>query len=97
MHSGRFYLLKLSLECHELLMPLPLDIFTSPGYIWETGNYRIKRGIGMRKATVIVLMLALAGAVGAQSSIWFNGSLEAAQAKALAENKLILIDFSSHL
>jgi hypothetical protein len=51
----------------------------------------------MRRIAAIVLALTFAAAAGAQPSIWFDGSLEAAQAKALAENKLILIDFSSPL
>jgi len=51
----------------------------------------------MRRITAIVLVFAFAAGAGAQSAIWFDGSLEAAQAKALAENKLILVDFSSPL
>jgi len=51
----------------------------------------------MRRIAAIALALTFASMAGAQSSIWYDGSLEAAQAKALAENKLILIDFSSPL
>ena len=53
--------------------------------------------MNMKRITAIVLALAFASVAGAQSSIWFDGSLEAAQTRALAENKLILIDFSSPL
>jgi hypothetical protein len=49
----------------------------------------------MRKVAIIVGLLLLATSALAQSSIWFNGSWEDAQARAKAENKLILIDFYS--
>lgn len=50
----------------------------------------------MKKATALALLLLLAGAAAAQSPAWFKGSLEEALAKAKAENKLVLVDFSSY-
>lgn len=50
----------------------------------------------MRKALALTLLLLLAAAASAQSLEWFKGSLDEAFAKAKAENKLVLLDFSSY-
>jgi uncharacterized protein YyaL (SSP411 family) len=51
----------------------------------------------MKKAVGCALfLLLLAGAASAQGLDWFKGSPDEAFAKAKAENKLVLIDFSSY-
>jgi len=50
----------------------------------------------MKKALALSLLLLLAVAASAQSPDWFKGSLDEAFAKAKAENKLVLLDFSSY-
>jgi len=48
----------------------------------------------MKKFLTLVLVLALAGMASAQT--WFKGTLDAALAKAKAENKKLLLDFNSY-
>jgi hypothetical protein len=50
----------------------------------------------MKKGVVFSILLAIAAAASAQSLNWFKGSLDDAFAKAKAENKLVLVDFSSY-
>jgi len=50
----------------------------------------------MKKTFSIALFLLAAGAASAQSLDWFKGTPEEAFAKAKADNKLVLIDFSSY-
>lgn len=49
----------------------------------------------MRKRMAILVLLLLAGSAFAQGVQWFDGSFEAAKAKAKVEQKLILINFFS--
>jgi hypothetical protein len=46
----------------------------------------------MKKTVTLVLVLALAAAA-AHGQTWLTGSVEDAQAKAKAQNKLLLLDF----
>jgi hypothetical protein len=46
----------------------------------------------MKKATMLVLVLALTAAAG-RAQTWLTGSVEDALAKAKAQNKLLLLDF----
>ena len=50
----------------------------------------------MKKTAGFALLLVLAGAASAQSLDWFKGTPDEAFVKAKAENKLVLIDFSSY-
>jgi hypothetical protein len=48
------------------------------------------------KFVTFSLLVLLAATASAQSLGWFKGSLDDAFAKAKAENKLVLVDFSSY-
>jgi uncharacterized protein YyaL (SSP411 family) len=50
----------------------------------------------MRKTAAVALFIFAAGIASAQGLDWFKGSPEEAFAKAKAENKLVLVDFSSY-
>lgn len=51
--------------------------------------------IDMKRIFAMLLLLLLPASLFAQTDVWFTGSLDDARAKAAAENKLVLIDFSS--
>ena len=47
----------------------------------------------MKKIAAILLVILFSTTVFAMGTIWFHGSLDDAKAKAVSENKLLLIDF----
>jgi len=50
----------------------------------------------MKRVLAVALLLLSAAAASAQGLDWFKGSLDEAFAKAKAENKLVILDFSSY-
>ncbi len=49
----------------------------------------------MKKALFVLLALLFAVSAFAQSSVWSEGSFEAAKAEAQKEGKLLIVDFYS--
>lgn len=50
----------------------------------------------MKKLLILSVVLVLASAAFAQNTMWFNGTLDEAFAKAKADHKPLLLDFSSY-
>ena len=50
----------------------------------------------MKKTLVLFAVLVLASAAFAQNPMWFKGTLDEAFAKAKADHKPLLLDFSSY-
>ncbi len=50
----------------------------------------------MKKLTILLVVLVLASAAFAQNPMWFKGTLDEAFAKAKADHKPLLLDFSSY-
>jgi hypothetical protein len=59
------------------------------------GGYDSAQEVRMKKAAVVCALLLLASAAFAENN-FFKGTLDAAMAKAKAENKKLLLDFNSY-